>query len=112
MDDPVPEHVMQTFKLVHGSRDWESDLSGIEVAVEGGNINMQAAGYVIVYASNTWHQGVALELHNQIKALRHEALVLAIPVEVEVKEVEETPFQIGLVGNTIPIPRPPFPGKP
>lgn len=80
----LPEHIKQTFKLHPNAHGWESDLSGIAVGVEGQDILMSAAGYVVVYANNDWHRKKALELYDQIHALRQDAILLGIPVEVEV----------------------------
>jgi hypothetical protein len=84
LDDPIPEHIKQTFKLTQGTRGWESDLSGIDVAVLGQDIDVKAAGYVVVYADDEWHQNAAVGLFGQLKSLRQDALILGIPVEVEV----------------------------
>lgn len=83
----LPKHIQETFKLhlkASGSG-WESDLTGIDVALMGDDINMSAGGYVVVYAQNTWHAGKAGDLYDQIKSLRRDAIQLVIPVEVEVK---------------------------
>lgn len=81
----LPQHIRQTFRLFPSERGtrWESDLTAIQVATEGEDINLSAAGYVVVYASNTWHAQAAQNLHDQIKSLRGDAVVVMIPVEVE-----------------------------
>ena len=110
MDDPVPEHIKQTFKLSQTRLGWESDLSGLNVNVRGEDIDLSAAGYLIVYANDDWHHNAAIGLHDQLKALRYDAMILGIPVEVEVKEVESNISKYTITGNIMPMP--PFPGKP
>lgn len=108
MDDPVPQHIRQTFLLNKGARGWESDLSAVHVAVEGDDIDMSAGGYVVIYASNDWHSRAAINLYEQIKSLRKDAVVVMLPVEVEVKEEEEDEthrmLRLAVQGGTFTLP--------
>ena len=92
MDSVVlPEHIKHTFKLSETEKGWWSGLGGLDVAVEGDEINLKAAGYVIVYASNIWHINKATEMYDQIRGLRYDALLMGIPVEVDLKQSAPTP---------------------
>lgn len=102
MDHAVlPEHLKQTFMLYEVQGGWASRLS-VDVAVEGQNIDLDADGYVIVYAFNEWHINRALELKNQIKQLRTGAQVLMLPVSTEVTEPPKTEETFSF--SFIPIP--------
>jgi hypothetical protein len=106
--DVLPEHIKQTFQISPGFHGWRSDLSGIVVNVAGQDIDLQANGYVLVYANDDWHRKEAISLYDQIKALRHGAMVMSIPVEVAVGV--QSPLTNFFGGSIIPIPH--FPGNP
>lgn len=101
--DELPAHIRQTFKLVEENGRWTTDLSNITLAFEGDNLDMDAPGYMVVFANNTWHQMSAANLYNQIKALRSDAQIIFIPVEVA---EDQGPFLMRIGGGV------PFPGMP
>lgn len=99
MDDPVPEHIQQTFKLSRNGYGWSTDLPGWSMLMLGEEIDLQAEGYTIIHADNSWHAMKAANIFVQLRELRKDALVMLLPVEVE---KEEDPF---VFRNTFPVPR-------